>query len=138
MLYFRIENEKVVEIADSIRDRRHEGWAMRHDFVDMAKAEEVAASASEHAGERYIAVDSGASTWPRYDVIRAPKVGDEVSYGFNGDYYPDGKIARISESLRVIATDTGHKYYRRRETGSWKRGCWGLVGGHHDERNPHF
>jgi hypothetical protein len=37
------------------------------------------------------------------------KVGDAVSYGFNGDWYPDGEVARITKNFLI--TTTGNKYH---------------------------
>lgn len=80
----------------------------------------------------------------RHAIVRIPQVGDEVSYGFNGDYYPDGKIGRVTPKLTVVTVDENgkelHRYNRRRETGSWimSGGTWSLVMGHRNEKNPSF
>lgn len=91
-------------------------------------------------GNVYIAIDSGGSVRPRYDVIRAPALGDKISFGFNGDYYPDGEIVRISKTRKKITSSNGRAYYRTNErSGSWKHeSTWGMVPGHRDERNPSF
>ena len=39
------------------------------------------------------------------------QVGDDVSYGINGDSYYAGKIARIT--ARFITTDRGEKFTRK-------------------------
>lgn len=39
------------------------------------------------------------------------KIGDDVSYGINGDSYYAGKIARIT--ARFITTDRGTKFTRK-------------------------
>jgi hypothetical protein len=73
------------------------------------------------------------------DIGEAPAVGDEVSYAFNGDYYPCGTIKSISASFRLIITTEGQKFYRRRESACWKyNGVWSMVDGHREELNPHF
>jgi len=36
------------------------------------------------------------------------KVGDDVSYGINGDWYPDGKVEKITK--KFLTTTGGHKY----------------------------
>uniref|UniRef100_A0AAU7VHH7 Uncharacterized protein n=1 Tax=Dinoroseobacter phage vB_DshS_R26L TaxID=3161158 RepID=A0AAU7VHH7_9CAUD len=141
MLYFTTNTAgDVIEISskhDYQNDTRP--YQTRNDWATMEDAEAVAASATEHAGEEYIAIDCGSHVSPRYDVIRMPQVGDEVSYSFNGDTYPDGKIASISASKKLIMTDTGGKYYRRKQSGSWvKGGTWSLVRGHSYTQNPHF
>ena len=87
------------------------------------------------------------------------KVGDPVSYAFNGDAYPDGLVAKITK--KFLTTTTGKKYslhlYSDRElikdeTGrtvdaidvmregfrSVNGGTWALFHGHVYEQNPHF
>lgn len=87
-----------------------------------------------------IVVDNGPYVCPRFSVIEPPKVGDAVSYAFNGDYYPDGEIVKISgKNLRIVTTSNGSKFWRKGNSGRWiKDGTWSLVPGHIDRRNPHF
>ncbi len=116
-----------------------EGWANRNDFDSFMLAQAIADSASRLTGRTYIATDSGEGCYPRYDVIEAPAVGEEVSYAFNGDYYPCGTIVSISKSMKLITTSTGRKFYRSRQSGSWLNGgMWSLVSGHISEKNPSF
>ncbi len=79
--------------------------------------------------------DSG---YPKFDIVRAPQVGDFVSRGYNGDHYPDSEIVRISPTGKVITTASGKKYYGSREIGKWKSGAFSLMRGYHDRRNPCF
>lgn len=138
MLYIDTNTYDVIS-SDQAKDRRYVDTMTRHDWKSYEAACEVAAKVSYVEKELYIGIDCGSSVYPRYDIIKAPVVGDEVSYSFNGDTYPDGKIKSISESMRLITTDTGNKYYRRRLTGAWKRhNTWTLVSGHRYEQNPHF
>lgn len=89
--------------------------------------------------EGEVVADQGPNVWPRFQIITPPAVGDEVSYGFNGDYYPDGVVVSVSKSLKVVKTSTGNAYYRRRESSAWLRNkTWGLVAGHVSRRNPSF
>lgn len=117
-------------------------WQSRWDWKDKETVDNIAAEVTKLTGELYIGTDAGSSTSPRYDVQRVPKVGDEVSMGFNGDYYPVGKVVSISPTLRKITVEgeQGQKdFYRVRETGCWKhQRTWSLLQGHHDERNPHL
>lgn len=156
MLYFHVNQRlEVTAITDMmpavLRDgtdptqwARHpsnpgRGWVNRNDFDNMMFAQAVADAATVFSGRKHIATDSGEWVSPRYDVIEAPAVGDEVSKAFNGDYYPQGTIVKISDSMRVIETSTGLKFYRRKQSGAWiNRGTWSLVPGHHTEWNPHF
>ncbi len=149
MLHFQVNAEKqVVAVAtDYPQDNRHwasnsadgSGWMTRHDIKSVEHAAEIAESAQKVTGKTYLPVDSGSGVWPRFDVIEAPAVGDDVSYAFNGDYYPCGQIKSISASFRLITTTEGQKFYRRRESACWKyNGVWSLVDGHRGELNPSF
>lgn len=153
MNYFRINKRlEVLEVSSKFpeitkpdswwvkADGSHgTGWASRNDFDSLMIAQVIADSATNLTGRKYIATDAGAGCSPRYDVIEAPMVGDDVSYAFNGDYYPCGKIASVSQSLRLVVTDTGRKFYRRRNSGAWiSQGMWSMVAGHVERQNPHF
>lgn len=112
------------------------------EFKTFVEAQMVADGANAlNDGNVYVATDSGPCVSPRFDVIAAPKAGDLVSYAFNGDYYPCGKIVSVgSGSKMVVKTDTGAVFYRYKLTGSWvkKGGTWTLVQGHSNEKNPCF
>jgi hypothetical protein len=111
----------------------------RNDMTGMAHAEEIAQDATTLTERLHIAADRGEYTSPRFDVIEAPRVGEEVSRGFNGDYYPAGKIVKVSASLKRVTTDTGVVFNRVRQSDCWRNaGTWGMVRGHKSERNPHF
>jgi hypothetical protein len=109
-------------------------------YYTQAEAVEAAAKMTSETGKLHIATDSGEWVWPRYSAIAAPAVGDLVSYAFNGDSYPCGTIVSVSKSLRVVKTSTGETFYRRQQSGTWKKegGTWSLISGHHNERNPSF
>ena len=110
-----------------------------HDLKSFEGACLLAVSLSEESGLNYIGIDRGEWVWPQYGVILAPRVGEDVSYTFNGDCYPCGRIKSISKSLKLITTTTGHKFYRRRLTGSWINGdTWTLISGHVSKLNPSF
>lgn len=114
----------------------------RNHWRHLESAQEVAIALTNRTGTLYIATDAGPYCSPRYDVIEAPKVGDAVSYEFNGDSYPCGHITAISSSLRrIVATEgnTRHVFWRRKETGAWiKDGTWFLRPGHVYKQNPSF
>ena len=66
------------------------------------------------------------------------QIGDDVSYGFNGDFYPCGQVDRISKTGKVIYSTTGAKFIRQ-SSGYYKRSqTWTLVHGIHNDQNPHF
>lgn len=100
---------------------------------------EEAASYCKHYAPHLIPADAGPYVWPRYSVVEPPKVGDLVSYGFNGDAYPCGFVTKISKSLRRVETSEGRVFFRRKLTGSWiSGGTWSLIHGHVNKRNPSF
>ena len=145
MLYFRKNaSGKLIEVTHDITrlSSKHQYFS-RWDLTSMASASALADEATKLTGKLHLAADRGSNVSPRYDVIAALEVGDAVSYAFNGDYYPAGKIVRISEGKilqRRIETDKGEVYYRRGKSDVWKKkgGTWSLVRGHIDKRNPDF
>ena len=69
-------------------------------------------------------------------------VGQDVSYGINGDRYYDGKITRITK--RFIFVDSGMKYTRKElkdghvyYTQTRCKYCY-LIPGVHNHLDPHF
>lgn len=141
MLYIKFENGKPVAVSDDHQQGTE--WQARWDWHKLG-FDHVQAIADQlntlgHDGH-YLATDNGPHCAPQFDVVLAPAVGDLVSYSFNGDTYPDGKVSKVSKDYRIITTDTGSRYYRRKLTGAWVKtgGTWSLVRGHHNERNPHF
>jgi hypothetical protein len=110
----------------------------RTDIKTFAQAEAIAEAATALRGTRFLATDSP-GTYPQFDVIEAPVVGDACSYGFNGDYYPDGVVAKITPDYRIVTSSTGRRYFRRKLRGAWlHKGTWSLVAGRVDRRNPEF
>lgn len=123
-------------------DQRPAGIETRNDWKSLEAAQEVATALTAKYDSLYIATDAGGHVSPRYDVIAAPKVGEPVSYEFNGDSYPCGHITAISDSLRrIVATDgtTQHVFWRHKQSGAWiKGGTWSLRPGHVYKQNPSF
>lgn len=139
MLFVQIANNEVVAVTD--KTSHGEGWQSRWDWKDLDTAQQIAEGATKLTGRLHIGIDNGPCVSPRFDIMEAPAVGDEVSYAFNGDYYPDGVITSVTKgSLKVVRTSTGSTYYRRRNTGNWKKagGTWSLVPGHRTDKNPSF
>lgn len=81
------------------------------------------------------------------------QVGEDVSYGFNGDWYHDGTIVKITKNY--ITTSGGRKYslkvikdrvwidddFRnvdREVFSSVGGGTWALCKGICNKQNPHF
>jgi hypothetical protein len=150
MKYVLFQNDRVVALApsspwtgtpqlkkfDGIEYNRVED---RWDWKTMEHAERIAMFVTAVTGRDHIAVDNGAHVSPRFDIVEPPKVGEAVSYAFNGDYYPCGTIERITKGGMVVTTE-GKKFNRKGLSGSWIMvgGTWGLVKGHISEQNPHF
>lgn len=103
--------------------------------------EEVDALAKQFstAEKTYLGFDQGESCSPRFGLFEAPNVGDEVSYAFNGDYYPCGTIVKITKGWR-ITTSEGKVFNRRKQMPGWLMvgGTWRLVHGHVSKLNPEF
>lgn len=136
MLYFKLEDGVVTSVHEEYTP---ENTVSRWDFECFEQAVLIAIQAETATGNTYLPIDNGECVSPRYDVVEAPKVGDKVSCGFNGDYYPEGEVVKISDSYKVITTSTGKKFYRKGLTGRWRFGrIWVLVAGHHDRKNPSF
>ena len=109
-------------------------------FEDMESAERRAKELTAHTSDIYFACDRTKYTYPRYKVYPAPKIGEPVSYAFNGDYYPCGYIEKISPTMKKITTTDGTTFWRDSKINScWRRHrTWSMVHGHIDERNPSF
>lgn len=156
MLYVKFDGEIPVAVSsDPPKDKQmsytqgginhhytvvdHDVWQNRNDWKSYERVQRIARLLEATTSKKFLATDAGPHVSPRYDIIEPPKVGDKVSYGFNGDYYPDGEIVKITKTYQ-ITTSTGNKYLRRRNTGTWLRtgGTWALVPGHINERNPSF
>ena len=143
MLYFPIKADKVTAIAQDISQyqRENETWISRHDIRGMDHAGKIAYQASILTKKLHLPVDEGSNVWPRFDVIEAPRVGQPISYAFNGDYYPCGEIATISGAplIRRITSTTGKVFWRRHQSAAWiYDGTWSMVSGHRSELNPSF
>lgn len=138
MCYVKLVDGKVSEIASG---NKHVAGFERicHIAETYDEVDDFAVQISKLKGEEWIPIDRGDWCSPRFDVIRAPKVGDKVSYTFNGDYYPCGEITRISANLRRITTSDGTVFYRKKQSGQWLRdGMWAMVAGHRSEKNFSF
>lgn len=114
-------------------------WLGPWDWKSFEEVCTVASFVTSKTGDVYLPVDRSDSVSPRYDIVKCPKVGDPVSYSFNGDTYPDGHIKRITQNMTVV-TDSGSRYRRYKQTSGWRKegGTWWLVRGHIYDQNPHF
>lgn len=141
MLFIKIVNGKAVYATATYPKRSQHSFETRNNWKTMEDAERRANQLNQNNGPVYLAIDNGPNVHPRFDIIEAPCVGEPVSYSFNGDSYPDGKIVHISKApgYKVVTTDTGSKYYRRKQSARWMKqgGTWSMILGHVTERNPH-
>lgn len=143
MIYILLKDGKAIEARDNCNgisnwsySADEDGWIHRSYLKSFEQVELYAAQLSKTPGEFLGAQRSSTD----FEVIRCPAVGDEVSYSFNGDTTPCGKIVRLTPKLMVI-TDAGYRFNRRGNSASWYRiggKSWCLVHGHIEERNPHF
>jgi hypothetical protein len=161
MKYFKVNEQlQVVAISDDYPDelrnydpetscpwyrkadgRRGAGWLNRNDIDSFMLAQVIADAATEFSGQTYLATDAGDHTSSRYDAKPAPVLGDDASMGFNGDYYPVGKIIAIGKTFRQIKVsgDRGViTFYRRKLSGAWLHKGFSLVPGIINRWNPEF
>ena len=154
MNYFKLDAAgAVVEIADGmpgslgvddwarkIDGAWGAGWCNRNDFTaDLAAA--VAISASAYSGDVWLVSDRGESCSPRFDVIKAPKVGEDASMAFNGDAYPVGKIAKIGKDYASVLVEGARgkiRFYRKAGRAAWVSKGFSLIPGTVDRMNPEF
>jgi hypothetical protein len=122
-------------------DESHDrSWKDSWHWKSFEQVEGMARYLTAMTGKTHIGVDHGPHISPRFEIIQPPKVGDEVSRGFNGDYYPCGKIVKITKGWR-ITTSEGIVFNRRKQTATWVEtggGPFCLVPGVRNESNPHF
>lgn len=142
---YSVASGKMIRVTDNLRgvdwtDPKKKVIG-RQEIETFEQALEIANEGSRLLRKPLLACDNGNGIWPRYDVILAPQVGDDVSKAFNGDSYPCGKITKISKSYKRIETDKGIKFFRRRESDGWYeggRGGFAMVMGIHNERSREF
>lgn len=151
MRFVKLKNGLPVELSNEYpkgdgtvwakRNEKGDGWISTRDLNSFEEVTTLAAYLTAMTGKTFLPADAGAHCSPRYDVIEAPKVGDPISYGFNGDSYPDGEIVRITPNWMVISS-TGSRYNRSRQGrgGGWRKvgGTWSMIHGHIYEQNPSF
>lgn len=132
MIYIALDNNghAVGCVADRESFVPGVNYISRWDFTGFDHAVDLAEQLTTLGGGLFLPVDNGKGCSPRFDVIKAPAVGDVVSMGFNGDYYPVGKITSISSDHRVITATGSRRFYRKQLTGVWKyASTWTLIGG---------
>ena len=143
--YLLVKDSKAIEISTKAPPTQtiffnNIKWITRHDFSSLEQVENFCDDLNEVDNVKYLPVDKGEHTSPRYDIIKAPKIGDLVSKYFNGDSYPEGEIVSISKSFRTVTTSTGVRFHRKKKTSSWfNHGTWFMgIGQHVYSQNPSF
>lgn len=150
-------DDKLIHVAHdhlTIGDRRYfteqRGCRIenRHDWKTLEQARKAARDTTACMYVVYLVGDRGAQCHPRYDIMRAPQVGDNVSEAFNGDSYPTGVIVEISKNYHKITTSDGSIFTRRKgaansilDSARWcKQGgsTFTLRQGHTHKQNPEF
>lgn len=72
------------------------------DYTSFEQVENFVKELNSQQSVKYVAVDRGDFVSPRFSVVKMFFVGQEVSKGFNGDYYPQGTVTKISKTGRKI------------------------------------
>ena len=124
-----------------------EGWMNKNDIRNHPSpkmfAQQIADSLTKFTGKQFLMTDRGDGYKDDFGFVEVPQVGDHVSKYFNGDSYYVGKVISVSKTFKkIVAQDEqGNKvsFNRRRESGAWvSNSMWSLIGGIHEESNPHF
>ena len=141
MVYVKLSTSRLpLEVKTELTSEEHAdtSWENSWDWKSFEEVQRLASYLTAMTGKTYLAVDRLHGVSPRFDVIEAPKVGDPVSYSFNGDSYPCGVITKITKGWRVT-TSEGAVFNRFKATAGWRRvgGTWWMISGHHYEQNPH-
>lgn len=138
-ILFNEDKTEILEVRNTLVGIDPKPWSYRWQWEDYATVENIAVMLTKFQNKLWLPVDSGPNVHPRYDVVEAPAVGDEVSFAFNGDSYPDGQIVKITKTFQV-QTSTGKRYRRYKNTGVWLKegGTWHLRQGHVSTQNPSF
>lgn len=139
MLHIKVEDGKVVKIFGMFTDEcRDPSVQSRWDWTSFEQVKKLAEECTALTGKAHLAVDAGEWCSPRFDVMEAPDIGDPVSKAFNGDKYQEGVIFKITPTWQ-IKTSTGKIFRRHKNSACWKdSNGYGMISGHHDERNPHI
>lgn len=131
----------ILSRADALRDEGvvFDNFKCSWDYTSFYEVEQLCAELLLITGVVYIPTDAGPAHGSRYNIMVPPKVGDAVSYSFNGDSYPCGTITKVSATMKKITTSTGDVFYRRMQSAQWiKNGTWTLLAGHVSTQNPSF
>src|ERR1039458_2028661 len=100
MLFVRFEGSIPVAVSDAFPSlEEHSLWQSRINWTSYEQVCHIARYLEALTRRKFLGVDEGSNVSPRFDIIELFSVGDPVSYAFNGDYYPDGYIVKITKAL---------------------------------------
>ena len=84
---------KLAEITDADGNNvDYDSAKSNHEWKTFEEVDTIAKWATEKYSKEFLGIDDGEWCWPRYGIIEAPAVGDDVSRGMNSDYYYVGKV----------------------------------------------
>lgn len=116
----------------------HVGWADRNDVKTIEQCTDIADQITAITGNVCLASKEGSYFCFTY----APKIGDDVSSGFNGDSSYVGKVTKIGKNYsNIYVTDeSGNEtvFRKKKNMSTWKDGYRYLCVGIHNTYNPHF
>lgn len=116
MLNFEYNNSTIV----GIHDTPNVNTVNARSFRSYDQVETVAKLANQFVGsDAFMAIDGGHGTWPRYDVIKKPKIGDIVQ-SYDTQYKDEGNIVSISPTLTTVKTSSGKTFNRIRMSSLWR------------------
>lgn len=120
-------------------DLRDTNYLTQRGYKTSADAQAVALACEAltrqyNAGRSFAVLDEGEYCSPRYWVRALPKVGDPVSYAFNGDCYPCGHVTKVLTTK--IETNGGERFNRQKNGWFRRDQTWTLVLGHAFHQNP--
>jgi hypothetical protein len=142
MLYIKFNGGLICQISETYPEKwggRENGWLSVRDAESYGEACTWARYMTAMSGKTYLGYDQGSHHTPRFGVFETPKVGDPVSYSFNGDTYPCGVITKITPQWH-ITTSEGKKFRRPGTKAGFRMegGTWSMVSGHIYEQIPSF
>lgn len=141
MIYVLFNGNEVVGVTSKRPFTPVEGIVFNHvetsdDWTSFDQVTKIAEKLTTLTGKTYLPTDYGYGRYP-FGLVEVPMIGDYVSYTFNGDYYPCGKVEKISKTYQITVSD-GKIFRRDGDSSRWLNHGWSLVKGHRSDLNPSF
>lgn len=142
MIFFYMVNGVVVQVSNECPNsdwiQNNVGWADRNDIRTIDQCTDIADQITAITGNVYLASKEGSY----FELTKAPKIGDDVSSGFNGDADYIGKVTKIGKNYSniYVTDDNGNEsiFRKKKNISAWKDGYRYLSIGINNSRNPHF